>query len=48
MLHSMSNKQGHCIDVRDDIADKRNFHKCARVRENCCTFHQFSKESVLM
>ena len=40
MLHGMTNEQGHWLDVRDDI--ENNFYKCARSRENCCTFHQFS------
>ena len=41
MLHGMTNEQGHCLDLRDNIAEN-DFLKCARGRENCCTFHQFS------
>ena len=42
ILHGMTNEQGHCLDVRDAIADKIIVYKFARGRENCCTFHQFS------
>ena len=42
MLHGMTNEHGYCLDVRDDIAEKMNIYKCARGRENSCTFNQFS------
>ena len=25
MLHSMTNEQGHCLDVRGDVAEKKDF-----------------------
>ena len=42
MVHGMTNKQGHCLDVRDGIAEKIDIYKCARGHENCCTFYQLS------
>ena len=42
MLHGMTNEQGHCLVVKDDIAEKIFLYIYARGHENCCTFHQFS------